>query len=53
MEGDGMSLRHLFCKDLHRTACYISTYDALQSFLNNNDDNELLRLCRVSNAKQL
>ena len=25
-------------ESLHKTACYISTYDALQSFLNNNDD---------------
>ena len=38
MEGDGMSLHHSFYKSLHKTACYISTYDALQSFLNNNDD---------------
>ena len=33
-----MSLRYSFYKSLHKTACYISIYDALQSFLNNNDD---------------
>ena len=37
MESDGMSLLHLFYKNLHNTACYISTNDASQSFLNNND----------------
>ena len=33
-----MSLRYSFYKSLHKTACYISINDALQSFLNNNDD---------------
>ena len=37
MEGDGMSLQHSFYKSLHNNACYISIYDASQSFLNNND----------------
>ena len=37
MESDGLSLRHSFYKDLHKTVCYLSSYDALQSFLSNNN----------------